>query len=159
MPRPSLSSWFFHPNNIWWGVRIMEVRGGVVGWCTALEAGKLWFRFPIVSLEFFIYIILPAALRPWGRLGLQKKWVPGIYSGGQRCRCVGLTNFQLHVPIFSKSGSLNLREPYGPVLGLNRDSFILITDHKAPHYVVFSTLLLLRPTWKQISSAPILKQS
>ena len=27
-------------------------------------------RFPMVSLEFFIDIIVPAALRPWGRLNL-----------------------------------------------------------------------------------------
>jgi hypothetical protein len=37
---------------------------------TALQPGRSWVRFPMVSLEFFIHIILPAALRPWGRLSL-----------------------------------------------------------------------------------------
>ena len=38
-------------------------RGGPVGWGTALQAGRLRVR-----LEFFIAIILPVALCPWGRL-------------------------------------------------------------------------------------------
>jgi hypothetical protein len=25
MPRPSHSSWFDHPNNIWWGVRVISL--------------------------------------------------------------------------------------------------------------------------------------
>ena len=38
------------------------IRGGAVGRGTALQAGKSRVRFPIVSSEFFIDIILPAAL-------------------------------------------------------------------------------------------------
>jgi hypothetical protein len=40
------------------------------GWGTALQTGRSRDRFPIVSLEFFIDIILLAALWPWGRLSL-----------------------------------------------------------------------------------------
>ena len=45
-------------------------RCGTVGWGTVLQAGRSWARFPMVSLEFFIDIILPAALWPWGWLSL-----------------------------------------------------------------------------------------
>ena len=45
-------------------------RGGAVGWGTALQDGRSRVRFPMVSLEFFIDIILPAALWPWGWLSL-----------------------------------------------------------------------------------------
>jgi hypothetical protein len=36
----------------------------------ALETGRSRVRFPMVSLEFFIDIILPVALWPWGRHSL-----------------------------------------------------------------------------------------
>jgi len=49
---------------------ISSVRGGTVGRGTALHAGKSRVRFPKVSLEFFIDIILPAAHWPWGWLSL-----------------------------------------------------------------------------------------
>ena len=45
-------------------------RGGAVGWGTALQVRRSWVRFPMVPLEFFIDIILPAALWLWGRLSL-----------------------------------------------------------------------------------------
>jgi hypothetical protein len=38
--------------------------GSAVGWGTALQAGRSLIRFPMVSLEFFIDIIIPAALCP-----------------------------------------------------------------------------------------------
>ena len=45
-------------------LRLAGVRDGPVGRGTALQAGRSWVRFPIVLLEFFIDIVLPAALWP-----------------------------------------------------------------------------------------------
>jgi hypothetical protein len=39
-------------------------------WGTALQSGRSRVRFPMLSLEFFIDIILPATMCPWGRLSL-----------------------------------------------------------------------------------------
>ena len=41
-------------------------RDGAVDGGTALQVGRSRVPFPMVSLEFFIDIILPAALWPWG---------------------------------------------------------------------------------------------
>jgi len=49
---------------------IAGARGGAVGWGTALQVGRPQVRFPMVSLEFFIDIIIPGALWPWGWLSL-----------------------------------------------------------------------------------------
>ena len=48
----------------------MGARGSAAGWGTALQVGRSRVRFPMVSLEFFINIILPAALWSWGWLSL-----------------------------------------------------------------------------------------
>jgi hypothetical protein len=65
---------------------------GAVGRGTALQAGRSRVRFPMVSLDFFIDIFLPAALWSWVWLSLWHKWVPGMFSGGKGGRCVVLTN-------------------------------------------------------------------
>jgi hypothetical protein len=65
-------------------------RGGIVGSGTALQAGRSRVQFPMVSLEFFIDIILPVALWPWGWLRLQQKWIPGKFCGGKGGQCIGL---------------------------------------------------------------------
>jgi hypothetical protein len=59
----------------------------ITGWGTALQTGKWRVRFPMVWLEFFIHIILPATLLPWGRLSLKRKWVPGNISWGVKAAC------------------------------------------------------------------------
>jgi hypothetical protein len=43
---------------------------GEVGWGTALQTIRPRVRFPMVSLEFFIDIVLLTALWPWGLLSL-----------------------------------------------------------------------------------------
>jgi hypothetical protein len=50
--------------------RKLGASGGTFGWGTALQAGRLRVRFPMVSLDFFIDIILPATLWSWGWLSL-----------------------------------------------------------------------------------------
>ena len=47
--------------------------GGAVVWGTTLQAGRSRVRFSMVSLEFFIEIILPAALWPRGSQLLREK--------------------------------------------------------------------------------------
>ena len=46
------------------------VPGGTVGWGTVLQARRSRVQFQMVSLDFFIDIILQAALCPWGWLSL-----------------------------------------------------------------------------------------
>jgi hypothetical protein len=52
------------------------------GWGTALQTGRSRVRFPMVSLDFFIDIILLAALWPWGRLSLSTEMTTRNISWG-----------------------------------------------------------------------------
>ena len=83
--------------------------GGAVEWGTALQAEGSKCRFPMVSLEFLIDVILPDALWPWGWLSLWQKWVPEIVSGIKGSRCAGLTT----VPP-SSADCLEIWEPQPP---------------------------------------------
>jgi hypothetical protein len=77
---------------VWNQIRSTEqVRGVSVGWGTPLQTGKSRVWSPMVSLEFFVDMILLAALWPSSLLSLQQKWVPVIFSVGKGGRYVGLT--------------------------------------------------------------------
>ena len=70
------------PNNLYLSVRfficflinisaeMMALQRGAVGRGTALQDGRSRIRLPMKSLGCFIYLILLAALWPWGRLSL-----------------------------------------------------------------------------------------
>ena len=44
----------------------MRAHGGAVGRGTAPQVGSSRVPLPMVSLEFFVDVILPAGLWPWG---------------------------------------------------------------------------------------------
>ena len=84
--------------------------------CTALQAGSLRVQFPIMSLEIFIDIILPARVWPWNLTQpLTEKSTRFIDWRVKVAVAYGWEPHQLHVPFLLKSGSLNLLEPLGPI--------------------------------------------
>jgi hypothetical protein len=92
---------------------------GATGRRTALEAGRWRLQFPMVSLEFFIDSILPAAVWHWGRVRLWQKWIPGIFPGGKGGRCVGMTLPPSCADYLITSGSLKFLETQGPAQTCN----------------------------------------
>jgi hypothetical protein len=87
----------------------------------------------MVSLEFFIDITLPAALRygPEGDSASNrneyKEHFLGGRGGGKGGRYVQLKPHYLHVLIVLKSGSLNLLKDSGPVQACNGNALIAST--------------------------------
>jgi hypothetical protein len=93
----------------------------------------------MVLLEFFIDIILPIALCPWGWLSLWQKLVPGEFPGDKCGRCIRLTALSPSCAVFKKSVSLNFLEPSGPLQSCNGTAL--------PFYCTFPLL-----AWKWLSS-------
>jgi len=77
---------------------------GAVGWSTVLQVERSRVRFPMMSLEFFIDIILVSG---------STQSVTWILPGGKVAGAGGWYPCQLYVPIVSKSGNLKLLEPSG----------------------------------------------
>jgi len=85
---------------------ILKGRFGAGGWGTA---GRSRVSFPMVSLEFFNYLILPATLWTWSRLKRSTETNIGNISWGKGGRWVGLTNLHFHVSVLLRSRSLKLK--------------------------------------------------
>jgi hypothetical protein len=88
---------------------------GSVGWGITLQVeNRVWF--PMRSSDFLIDLILPAALRPWGRLILLtemstrklpgvKGWSPGAYDW-QSVTCEPIAQKIVEVLMFHSALSL-----------------------------------------------------
>ena len=83
----------------------------------------------MVSLEFFIDIILPIALWPWCRLSLLTKMSTREFPGGKCGRCVRLTTLPPPCAIVMKSGNLNFLETSEPLQACNRTALPLLTGY------------------------------
>jgi len=81
--------------------------GGAVGWGTALQAGRSRIPFPMVRLEFFNDIILPAALCPEEvDSAPNRNEYQRYFLGIKMADALGWQPYHFHVPVVLKSGTL-----------------------------------------------------
>jgi hypothetical protein len=108
----------------------------------------------MVSLEFFIVIILPAALWPWGWLGLYQKCLLRIFLGDKGGQCVWLTTLP---PSCADCHKIWVPQPHGNLRacpGLYRNCFtslLGLVSYMNPalkiHFNIILQFLLMCVTW------------
>jgi len=104
---------------VWIFYSLDGAHGGAVGRGTGLHVGRSRVRFSIVSLEFFIDIIITAPLWPWSTQPLTDMSTGIFPRGVKTAGAYGWQSYHLYVPIVLISGSLDLLEPSGPVQARN----------------------------------------
>jgi hypothetical protein len=110
-----------------------RVRSGAVGSGIVLQAGRSWIRFPMVSLEFFIDIILPAAL------GLTQPLTEMMRERRPVRRADNLTTFMCRLSW--NLGASNSWNPQGlsrPLMGLYYLALHDVSQHLVTYLKTFS---------------------
>jgi hypothetical protein len=99
-------NWHFRGSFI---VRIVAC-SGALRWGTALQARRSRILFPMLSLEFFIDIILRPHYGPVVDSASNRNEYQEYFLGVKAAGAWGWQPYHLHVPIVLKSGILNLLE-------------------------------------------------
>jgi len=102
------------------------VRGGAVGWGTVQQLEWSRVRFPMVSLEFFIYLTFRSRYGCGVDLDSNRSEYQEYFLGGEGVTgAYGWQPYHLQVPIVLKSGSLKPLEPSGPLQACNGMALLL----------------------------------
>jgi hypothetical protein len=106
--------------------QLMLFKGRVALYCKShmLQVGTSRVQIQMKSLDFSIYLFLPAALWPWSRLRLLQKWVPGIFLGSKERAASSVSRFSRNYGNVDFSQSCG---PPRPVTGIALLFFYLLT--------------------------------